>query len=248
MYNICISIPIKNDNFIEIKTLVDKALTFNPAFIEFRFDYINKLEYLTEKFVRQIKDLIENQAYCIFTLRHDSEGGRNKIEKSHRIEKLEVLIGSQPDFLDIEMNSDLDTLRCIINLSYMKKVNLIFSYHNLEETPDYEIVKEIILRFEETVIKNRMNEFDILGKSVYKLIFTAQNFEDNITPLKLCQDLSRNNKKVISFCMDYLGILSRLMCVKLGSFLTYATLEEQTAPGQIYVKTMQELYELISNE
>ncbi|MFW9785828.1 MAG: type I 3-dehydroquinate dehydratase [Candidatus Heimdallarchaeota archaeon] len=51
----------------------------------------------------------------------------------------------------------------------------------------------------------------------------------------------------MSFCMDDIGIFSRLMCVKLGSFLTYAALDEQTAPGQIHVKIMQELYEIFSN-
>ncbi|MFX1234897.1 MAG: type I 3-dehydroquinate dehydratase, partial [Promethearchaeota archaeon] len=220
--NICISIPIKSNSINEIKIVVDKALTFNPEFIEFRFDYINKIEYLTENFVKQLKSLIESKCYSIFVLRDISEGGKAKLEKSQRIKLLKMLIKTKPDFFDIEMNSDLQTLSDIISLSFMTKVNLFFSYHNLEETPDFESLKEIILRFEEKVIKNNMNEFDILDKSVYKLTFKANNFEDNIIPLKICQELSKNNKKIISFCMDDIGIFSRLMCVKLGSFLTYA--------------------------
>ena len=246
-YNICIPIPIKNNNLIEIKILIEKALSFNPAFVEFRFDYINKAEYLTEKFVRQLKNLLENKSFCIFTLRHDSEGGKIRIEKSQRLNKLKILIKSQPDFFDIEMNSDLETLRSIINLSFTKKVKLIFSYHNLEMTPNYKKAKELILKFEEKVIKNDLNKFDILGQSVYKIIFTAQNFEDNLVPLEICKEFSKNKKKIISFCMDELGMLSRVISLKLGSFLTYAALEEETASGQINVHTLQQLYNLFND-
>jgi len=246
-YNICIPIPIKNNNLRKIKILIDKALAFNPVFVEFRFDYINRIEYLTEKFVRQLKKFLENKSYSIFTLRHDSEGGKIRIEKSQRLNKLKQLIESQPDFFDIEMSSDLDTLRSIINISFIKKVNLIFSYHNLEMTPNYEKAKELILRFEEKVIKNNLNKFDILGQSVYKIIFTAQCFEDNIVPLEICKEFAKNNKKIISFCMDELGMLSRVISLKLGSFLTYAALEEETASGQINVRTLQQFYNLFND-
>ena len=146
------------------------------------------------------------------------------------------------------MNSATETLSNIISLSYMKKVNLIFSYHNFEKTFTNKIAKEIMLRFEERIIKNELNEFDILGKSIYKLIFTAQNFEDNLVALELCKEISKNNKKVISFCMGELGILSRILSVKLGSFLTYAALDEPTAPGQINIHTLQQLYKLLFSD
>ncbi|MFX1496535.1 MAG: type I 3-dehydroquinate dehydratase [Promethearchaeota archaeon] len=242
--SICISIPIKSNDLREAQILVNKALTFNPLAIEFRFDYIKKKDYITKGYAIKLKDLLENKCISIFTLRDKLEGGKLKIQKLERIELIKMLIQARPDFFDVELNTDLETLNNVISLSFMEKVNLIFSYHNLKETLNYETLKNIILNFEEKIIKNKLNEFDILSKSIYKLIFTAQNIEDNLVPLKLCQEFSRNKKRIISFCMDKLGIISRIMCVKLGSFLTYAALEEQTAPGQIYVKIMQQFYEL----
>lgn len=247
-YNICIPIPIKSNNLRDIKVVVDRAIAFNPEFLEFRFDFIDNIEKITRDFVKGIKNLIKNKSLVIFTLRHHSEGGHIKIDEHERLKVLKVLMDSQPDFFDIEMNSVIETLSNIISLSYMKKVNLIFSYHNFEKTPTNEMAKEIILRFEERIIKNELNEFDILGKIIYKLIFTAQNFEDNLVALELCKEISKNNKKVISFCMGELGILSRILSVKLGSFLTYAALEEPTAPGQIKIHTLQQMYKLLFSD
>jgi len=247
-YNICIPIPIKSNNLGEIKVVVDRALLFNPEFIELRFDFIDTFQNITPDFVESLKNFIKNKSNIILTFRHHSEGGQIKIDEHERLKILKVLMDSQPDFFDIEMNSDIETLSNIISLSYMKKVNLIFSYHNFEKTLTNIMAKDIILRFEERIIKKELNEFDILGKSIYKLIFTAQNFEDNVIPLELCKEFSKNNKKIISFCMGELGILSRILSVKLGSFLTYAALEEPTASGQIKINTLQQMYKLLFND
>ncbi len=40
--------------------------------------------------------------------------------------------------------------------------------------------------------------------------------------------------------MGELGIFSRIMCTLAGSFLTYASFEEKTAPGQLNIKKMRE--------
>ena len=47
--------------------------------------------------------------------------------------------------------------------------------------------------------------------------------------------------------MGELGIFSRIVCPLAGSFLTYASFEEKTAPGQLNIKKMREIYNLIMN-
>ena len=159
-----------------------------------------------------------------------------------------MLMEAQPDFFDIEMSSNKEILSNMINISNMKKVNLIFSHHNFKTTPNYQFAKELILRFEERIIEEELNEFEILSKSIYKVIFTAENFEHNLVPLTLCEEFSKGYKKVISFCMGDLGLISRVFCIKLGSFMTYASLEEKTAPGQINIETLQRVYKLLFND
>jgi 3-dehydroquinate dehydratase-1 len=247
-YNICISIPIRSNKLGEIKPLIDKATSFNSKFIEFRFDYFNLLGDLTLDFADKLNKYVKNKTYSIFTLRRSSEGGKCKIDETDRLKILKTLMESQPDFFDIEMSSNKEILSNIINLSYMKKVRLIFSHHNFNTTPSYQLAKELILRFEERIIEEELNEFDILSKSIYKVIFTAENFEHNLIPLTLCKEFSKGYKKIISFCMGDLGFLSRVFCVKLGSLLTYAALQEKTAPGQIDIKLLQQVYKLLFND
>jgi 3-dehydroquinate dehydratase type I len=245
---ICIAIPINTSNLEEIRLRIYKILEYNPEFLELRFDYIPDVNVLTEDFIMQIKTSIESKVYSIFTFRDKSEGGEMALDKTSRFTILKRLIEHQPDFFDIEMNSSTELLSEIINLCYMKKVNIIFSQHNFESTTTLEQGKEIILRFEERVIKNNLNEFDILSKSVFKIIFTAQKIEDNLVPLTLCQEFSQNYRKIISFCMGEMGILSRLFCIKYGSFLTYASFGENTASGQINIDTLQKLYKFLFSE
>ncbi|MFW9951861.1 MAG: type I 3-dehydroquinate dehydratase [Candidatus Thorarchaeota archaeon] len=242
---ICVAIPIKTSNLEEIRLLINTALEYDPEFIEFRYDYIPNVEDLTATFIEQIKAFIQRNAYSIFTFRHESEGGKIRIDDSLRFKILKMLIEQQPDYFDIEMNSNNEQLSEVINLCYMNKVNLILSHHNFVSTPSLEQAKEIVFKFEERVVKNKLDEFDILGKIIYKTIFTAQNVEDNLIPLTLCQEFSQDYKKVISFCMGDIGILSRIFCIKLGSIMTYASLEEQTASGQINIKVLQQLDKLL---
>ncbi|MFW9950822.1 MAG: type I 3-dehydroquinate dehydratase [Candidatus Thorarchaeota archaeon] len=45
--------------------------------------------------------------------------------------------------------------------------------------------------------------------------------------------------------MGDIGLISRLFCIKLGSFMTYASLKEQTANGQVNIETIQRIYKLL---
>ena len=83
--------------------------------------------------------------------------------------------------------------------------------------------------------------------NIYKAKFTRLTFEDNIIPLRLCKEFSNSTQRLISFCMGSIGIFSRIMCVTVGSFLTYASLEEKTAPPQINIDKMRDIYHLLPN-
>ena len=165
---ICIVIPIKSSNLDDIKAKINSALEYNPEYIELRFDYIPNVEDLSDNFIQQIKSFLKRDAYSIFTFRHQSEGGKVSIKDSSRFNILKSLIEQKPDFFDIEMNSSNQLLSDVINLCYMNKVNMILSYHNFQLTPSIEQVKETILRFEERIVENKLDEFDILNKKSMK--------------------------------------------------------------------------------
>jgi len=246
-YKICVAIPVKSDKHEDNRNLIAEVIEKNPDLIEMRFDYIDNIEKITPVLAENLIKLIQPYLPVIVTLRDHSEGGQIRLDLQNRLKILETLISVKPDYIDVEMNSDMPILKRVINFSSKIGVQLIFSYHNFKETESYTEVLGIIDNFLKKTKENPDINFEIVKKSVYKLIFTAQKFEDNVVPLKLCKFLSQKGHKVISFCMGELGIFSRVACVKSGSLLTYGSYEDQTAPGQIKIEKIREIHQLLFN-
>jgi len=242
--NLCIPIPIRFTNIKEVKSIINKAIKSKPNLIELRFDYVTDIQNISIDFVKELLKIIQPHAAVIFTLRDSSEGGHLKINPKERSKILKILINSKPDYLDIEMNTDISILEEIITLAFQNEIKIIFSYHNFEKTMEFDESIKLLQNFNEKLYRELDLDSKRLKENIYKVIFTAQNFEDNLIALRLCKELSKSNQKIISFCMGPLGVLSRIICVLAGSFLTYAFLDEETASGQINIKEMQEIYNL----
>jgi len=239
-YNICVPIPIKFANILELKSIIAKSLRSDPNLIEFRYDYIDIVQQITQDFVNELLANVQPKIPVIFTFRDHKEGGQMKIDETIRFEILKTLVLSQPNYLDIEMNTEKRILGEIINLANHNDVSLIFSYHNFDKTPSYEIVYDQIKNFLDRLREEYGLDSQKMEKIILKMIFTAQKFEDNLIPLKLCKVITEKNMKIISFCMGTLGIFSRILCVLNGSFLTYGSIDEKTAPGQIDITNLRE--------
>lgn len=248
-FNICVAVPITSGDLERNKEVLKNILDENPEFVELRFDYIENIQQITPSFVKNLLDLIKSQTKPIFTFRDFSEGGQIELGKSERLKIIQLLIEAHPQYYDIEMKNDRETLQSVINMARENNVKLIYSFHDFEKTPSYDEGFNIIEKFKEELVNNYAVDFISIKKTIFKLIFTAQKFEDNLIPMKICKDFLEKNKSknVISFCMGELGIFSRIMCVIAGSFLTYASLEERTAPGQINIRNMREILKIVSN-
>ena len=246
-FNICIPIPVRNPNIKVIQPLIDKALNIKPNLIELRFDYITDFKSLSMEFLKNLSKIISPQATIIFTFRDPSEGGNVQIQQEDRFNIYKMFINAKPHFIDIEMALDIKILDELITLAQQNRVNLIFSYHDFNRTFSFEEARNHILNFESRLTQELHIDQKLFEGFIYKIIFTANTFEDNLTPLKLCKEISSSKKKIISFCMGPLGVFSRIICVFTGSYLTYAFLEEseKTAEGQIHIEKMKEFYDLI---
>ena len=244
--NICIPIPIKttqlNKNLTSIRRVVDE----NPEFIELRFDFIDKLEELTSAFLHKLTNSIKPDISTVFTFRHYSEGGNCQISENERQSIVTRFIETQPDYIDIELRSNIELLSQVINNAIKNKLKIILSYHNFEETPPYSDALNLIKSLQNKLNNEISPNINNLQTIIYKIIFTARIFEDNLVPLKICRHFNEENMNIISSCMGELGIFSRIMCPIVGSFLTYASFEEKTATGQINITKMREIYNLIS--
>jgi 3-dehydroquinate dehydratase-1 len=244
-YKICVAIPIRSEDINLNKKIIETALDNCPDLIELRFDYINEAEFITLSFLKELMSIIPPKIPKIFTFRRKQEGGQYNLNTNERLDVLRLLIEVKPDYLDLEINSESEVLKSLIDLAYDNKVKLIFSYHDFEKSITYEETAEILDRFNEKLKRELIIDLYKINGSIFKIISTAQVFDDNVQVLNICKKLSRQDKKFVCFAMGEVGILSRILCVKFGSLWTYGSLDEKTAPGQIKIEKIREIHQLL---
>jgi len=244
-YKICVAIPIHSADLNINKQTIETALDKCPDLIEFRFDYINEVKFITPSFLKELMSTIPTKIPKIFTFRRKQEGGQYDLSMNERLDVLRHLIEVKPDYIDIEINSESKVLKSLIDLAYDNKVKLIFSYHDFEKSVTYAETAEILNKFEKKLKHKLAIDLDKINASIFKLIFTAQVFDDNVQVLNICKELSRQDKRFVCFAMSDLGVLSRILCVKFGSLWTYGSLEEKTAHGQIKIEKIREIHQLL---
>jgi 3-dehydroquinate dehydratase-1 len=91
------------------------------------------------------------------------------------------------------------------------------------------------------IIRNELNA----GADICKVVTTARSFADNINVLKLVRDFP--DAKVVSFAMEPLGQISRILCPLAGGYFTYASIEagRESAAGQITVADLIKIYGMV---
>lgn len=206
-----------------MKDTIEKAFSFGAKYIEIRFDYMDP---------SKISDLLpilkKYSDRCIYTCRKLDEGGSFNGDENLRINILEKLSKQNPAFIDIELSTIKEKPELTQNIRSHGS-SLIVSWHNFSETPDQNILKSILTQSKKV-------------GDVSKIVTFAKTFHDNNTIFSLYQSESKG--KLIAFCMGDLGIISRILCVSLGSPLTYASLEDDPiAQGQISILEMKKIYD-----
>ncbi|MBD3256692.1 MAG: type I 3-dehydroquinate dehydratase [Candidatus Lokiarchaeota archaeon] len=246
-WKLCVALKITSGDIKGISELIEKVVDLNPDYVELRFDFIDEIHNLTPILIETILSFIKPPIKSIFTFRHHKEGGSMELDDFERFKILKLLIESRPSYFDLEMNTNIETLRNIIALANENDVSLIFSYHNFEKTPSYEEALVRVENFKNLLLNNHLIDFLFFKRVIYKVIFTAQEFKDNLIPLKLCRTISKKERDqgIVSFCMGEKGLFSRIMCVKTGSAFTYSSFNDITAPGQISFHNMREIYNLL---
>ena len=245
-YNICVPIQVKSVNLSDTTPTIKKVVGLNPNLIELRLDYIKDVQMITKDFIISLLRYINPKIPVICTLRDSNEGGQVKLDINQRFQIIKLIIEAEPNYIDIEINTEKSVLNEIIHLVKQHKINLIFSYHDFQKTPTYSEASNLLDRFFEKLVNEMNIDSKTIEQSIFKLVFTAHSFEDNLVPLKLCKEKTSKKQRLISFCMDDLGLFSRIFSIFSGSFLTYGSFEEKTASGQMPMSEIRAILKLLN--
>lgn len=163
----------------------------------------------------------------ILTIRSSVEGGSWNDTENQRLDIYKKFIPIS-EAVDIELSSKT-IIDEVIDEAKKNNVNVIISYHNFEQTPDIEELKNVISQAREK------------GADIVK-IATHINSEKDIEILK--QVLSDSQNDLVIIGMGEKGTKTRVEFPRFGSLITFCNVERETAPGQI---GLNELQEMLSN-
>ena len=204
-----------------------EAVVRDNPFVELRLDYLK----VPGSAFPKIKAFIDfhPEVLVIATCRRAVNGGKFRGSAASQAEILIRAAQQGCQLIDFEFPS----ARQLKPEQYDKlrgAAALILSFHDFHATK----------KLDETFAKMKAFPADF-----YKLVSTAKTLSDNVVMMKF---LEREGQKhsLVGLCMGEQGIISRVLGVRAGSAFTFgaATPGEETAPGQIAVKTLHDVYRI----
>lgn len=208
--------------------VVKKALKAGADLIEVRVDTFEKRSPgdLTRAFER-LTEATSGNVPLILTVRSQREGGKAKIPDAERLEIFNTLMPFA-DMVDIELSSGR-ILKNVLDSAKRARKKTIVSYHNFRSTPQTYRLREIVARARNS------------GADVVKIAARA----DNVAAMKRLAGLLVESKNLIVVGMGGFAAPSRVLFPYLGSLVTYGSVGEKTAPGQLDMKTLKDQFRLL---
>lgn len=223
-----------------------EAARRGAMFIEYRLDYA------TDPMALDINTIVQQARsvglQCILTCRIASEGGNFDSGSENSIHLYQKMAIASPDYMDVELfhpmlenGNQKDEFKDLIAKT---PARFILSYHDFHETPKDESLDNLLEKIRHQarkIIENTMKP------PILKIVFMAHEPEDNLVPFEVIRTMNECGHPVISFCMGRAGILSRLLSIlpradgSKAGFLTFTSLHETTAPGQVSIITALEI-------
>jgi len=163
----------------------------------------------------------------ILTFRRAEDGGFYRGDEEERRDRILSLL-SFVDFVDVELNSSVREE--LLEECQEAGVGTIVSYHDLSGTPPKDMMMEIV---EESL------KLGDLGKLAVK----ALRPRDVLRALEIL--LSFQDEPLCVISMGEIGKHSRVIAPLYGSVLTYGCVSRSAAEGQLHIKELRTLIEML---
>lgn len=232
-----VCVPVTGVSENDIMEQVKLIKGSDADLIEWRADYSeNVLD--TDKLIKML-EYITNELSglpIIFTLRTTQEGGLIDITPRDYCEMLYKVIDSQlADIIDVQFLTGDDIVKQIISYAHETDVKVLLSNHEFQHTPG------------ETEIVSRLLKMQKLDGDILKIAVMPKSKKDVITLLSATEDMVTNyaDRPVITISMEKEGLISRIAGEFFGSCISFGSVEEISAPGQIDAEELKNLLSVI---
>ncbi|MFQ5815589.1 MAG: type I 3-dehydroquinate dehydratase [Candidatus Hydrothermarchaeaceae archaeon] len=215
-----------------IEGFVEKASMARGAdMIEVRADGLTgQSAPQVEELLRSIKGL--RDVPVILTNRSKSEGGAFEGSEKRRIAIL-LRCMSLADLVDVEYTAEKGLRDGVIEEAKEGGTEVIVSQHDFKATPDENEMLSMLRKGLEA------------GADIAKLAVTANSVGDVLSLLNVTSE-ARKEGRVITIAMGEIGRLSRIAAPLFGSEITYASVGEAVAPGQLELNELKTILEALA--
>ncbi len=228
MTKICV--PVCVDRFDKMRSAIERAATFADL-TELRLDYLDDIDAAW----KPLRELIETvQRPLILTLRRAEQGGTNSFDYDRRLRFWSSLKNIPADALcdlelDLVVEFSANATQKELPFSWDR---VICSHHDFSGVPsDLDQVYERMAAAPARIIKVAVQANDAI---------------DCIPIFRLLDRAQHESRDMIAIAMGQPGVMTRILGPSRGSFLTYASLDEDsaTAPGQVTATDLREVYRI----
>ena len=191
------------------------------------------VEITTEKIIQQIQEL---QNCDLIELRIDF------YENIHDLKQVHELL------LQVRQQTNLPLLLTyrslkegghiqLVEIAHQNHVKVLMSYHDFEKTPAVMEMKE------------RLEKMEIMGADICKIAVMPFSYKDVIQLLNTTMEMSqRLTRPLVTMSMGKIGKITRIVGELVGSSITFASVGQSSAPGQLTLEDMQTLLEVIHHD
>ena len=196
----------------------------NTDLIEWRIDFFDQVED-AEKLVETAKKLrqVMSEMPLLTTFRTHFEGGVKKLSEEEYFDICRVLIKEKAtDLLDLELFRKTSKLKEIIAEAHENNIYIIMSNHDFDKTP------------ETSELERRLTLMKTFGADIAKIAVIPNSARDVLNLLLATDNMKyKLNCPLITMAMGDLGKVTRISGEVFGSCLTFGTVGDASAPGQI---------------
>ena len=210
----------------------------NCDLIELRIDFYENIHDLKQVHELLLQVRQQTNLPLLLTYRSLKEGGHIQLSDQEYLSLVQTACQSGCiDIVDIELESGNMLVYQLVEIAHQNHVKVLMSYHDFEKTPAVMEMKE------------RLEKMEIMGADICKIAVMPFSYKDVIQLLNTTMEMSqRLTKPLVTMSMGKIGKITRIVGELVGSSITFASVGQSSAPGQLTLEDMQTLLEVIHHD
>lgn len=220
--------------------IISEAKTFDSIpvdIVEWRVDWFEGVFDFAqvEDTMKELRQILGTTP-ILFTFRTAKEGGEKVIQEENYAElNIAAAKTGLIDMVDVEAFAGDEVVTHVIKEVHKVGVKVVASNHDFDKTP------------EKDDIVGRLRKMQELGADVPKIAVMPQSKKDVLVLLSATEEMVTEyaDRPIITMSMAGTGVISRLAGEVFGSALTFGAATKASAPGQIGVKELEEVLDVI---